>query len=401
MLSDTRVKQAKPKSGPYKLADARGLYLYISPSAAKSWRYDYRFNGRRRTVAFGLYPAISLAMARDLHYKARRLLAAGIDPAAKKRQDRLQAVKGTANTVRAIGEDWFAELSPHKSATWRQNNRRWLDQRIYPAIGSRTASDVTAADVLGLVKEMAKQYPRSAEYVRQMLSRIFVYGVRTQRCDTDPAHAVRGAIIVPPVVSYQPLRAGEIYGFLEGIRAYQGRRSTVIAAELLLLTCVRKAELIEAQVAEIDFDQALWRIPSARMKAGLEHVVPLSTQALELFGEAVALNCGSRYVFPHLGRLDKPMSRSTLNVMWERCALTTPPHAMRGTFSTAANESGKFRPDVIERALAHVERNRVRRAYNAAEYLPERRELLQWWADFVNTKPAANVTALAQHRRRA
>lgn len=401
MLSDTRVKQAKAKSSPYKLADAGGLYLYVSPAAAKSWRYDYRFNGRRRTLTFGLYPALSLAMARDRHYEARRQLAAGIDPAGKKQQDRARALKSAANTVRAIAEDWYTELSPHKSETWRQNARRWLDQRIYPAIGSRTASEVTSTDVLGLVKDMAKDHPKSAEYVRQTLSRIFVYGVRNQRCSSDPAHAVRGAVIVPPPVSYQPMRASAVYGFLEGIRAYQGRRSTVIAAELLLLTCVRKAELIGAEVAEIDFDEAQWRIPASRMKGKLEHLVPLSTQALELFREAVSLNFGSRYVFPNLGRLDKPMSKSTLNVMWERCALTTPPHAMRGTFSTAANESGKFRPDVIERALAHVERNRVRRAYNAAEYLEERRELLQWWADLANTKPAANVTALAKHRRRA
>lgn len=401
MLSDARVKKAKARGEPYKLADGGGLYLYVSTAGAKSWRYDYRFNGRRRTVTFGLYPALSLAMARNRHHEARRLLASGIDPAAKKRQDRQEAVKGAANTVRAIAEDWYAELAPHKSESWRQNSRRWLDQRIYPPIGTRPASDVTAAEVLGLVKDMAKDHAKSAETVRQMLSRIFVYGVRNQRCTSDPAHAVRGAIIVPPAVSYKPMRGRAVYGFLEGIRAYEGRRSTVIAAELLLLTCLRKAELIGAEVAEIDFDEALWRIPGSRMKGKLDHIVPLSKQALKLFREAVSLNCGSRYVFPNFSRLDKPMSKSTLNVMFGRCALTTPPHAMRGTFSTAANEDGRFRPDVIERALAHVERNRVRRAYNAAEYLEERRELLQWWADFVNTRPGATVTSIAKHRRRA
>lgn len=401
MLSDTRVKQAKSQGRPYKLADEKGLYLYVSAAGAKSWRYDYRFNGRRRTVTFGLYPALSLAMARDRHYDARRLLAAGVDPAAQKRQARAKAVKAAANTVRALGEGWYADLSTHRSETWRQNGRRWLDKRIYPAIGSRPASEVTSADVLALVKDMARDYPTSAEYVRQMLSRIFVYGVRNQQCTSDPAHAVRGAVVVPAPASYQPLRTGQLYGFLESIRAYEGRRSTVIAAELLLLTCVRKTELTEAEVTEIDFEGQLWRIPAVRMKNGLDHIVPLSRQALELFREALALNFGSRFVFPSLGRLDKAMSRSTLNVMWERCALTTPPHAMRTTFSTAANESGNFRPDVIEKVLAHVERNRVRRAYNAAEYLDERRELLQWWADHANTKPGTNVTALAKHRRRA
>jgi integrase len=407
MLSDATVKNAKPAKDakgnpkPGKLADGQGLYLYVSPARARSWRFDYRFNRRRRTVTYGLYPALSLAMARDRHYEARRLLAAGIDPAAKKRQDRLEAIKGAVNTVQALAEDWFAELSPHKSETWRENNRRWLDKRIYPAIGRRPAADVTSAEVLALVRDVAKDHPKSAEYIRQTLSRIFIYGVRNQRCVNDPAHAVRGAIVVPPPVSYEPMRGGEIHAFLESIRAYEGRRSTVIAAELLLLTCLRKSEVIGAEVAELDLDEALWRIRGRRMKGKLEHIVPLSRQALKLFREALRLNFGSKYVFPHLGRLDKRMSKSTLNVMFGRCALTTPPHAMRGTFSTAANESGKFRADVIERVLAHVERNRVRRAYNAAEYLQERRELLQWWANLVNTKAKRNVTSLAERRKQA
>jgi integrase len=405
MLSDATVKNAKPAKDakgnpkPRKLADSQGLYLFVSPARARSWRYDYRFNGRRRTITFGLYPALSLAMARDSHYQARRLLASGIDPAAKKRQVRLEAVNEAANTVQALAEDWFKELAPHKSATWRENNRRWLDKRIYPAIGRRPAVDVTSADVLALVRDVARDHPKSAEYIRQTLSRIFTYGVRNQRCVNDPAHAVRGAIVVPPPVSYQPMRGGEIHAFLESIRAYEGRRSTVIAAELLLLTCLRKAEVIGAEVVELDLDEALWRIPGRRMKGKLDHIVPLSKQALKLFREALKLNFGSKYVFPHLGRLDKRMSKSTLNVMFARCGLTTPPHSMRGTFSTAANESGKFRADVIERVLAHVERNRVRRAYNAAEYLEERKQLLQWWADLVNRPPKSNVTSLDKRKR--
>jgi integrase len=413
MLSDTQVKHAKPKrtrhdagfeASPRKLADAQGLYLYVSATGARSWRYDYRFNGRRRTVTYGLYPALSLAMARDRHHDARRLLASGIDPAAKKRQDRRDAVREAANTVAALAEDWYTELAPHKSESWRENVRRWLDKRVYPAIGTLPAADVTSADVLVLVKDMAVKHAKSAEYVRQMLSRIFTYGVRNLRCSNDPAHAVRGAITVPAPIHHRPLTDAEIPAFIAGVRAYQGRRSTVIAAELLLLTCVRKSELLGAQVSEIDFEGALWRIPGGeRMKNGLDHIVPLSAQALALFREAVTLNFGSACVFPHLGRHDKPMAASTLNNMFERCGFEVSPHAMRATFSTAANESGMFRVDVIEKALAHVERNRVRASYNAAEYLPERRQLLQWWADHVTglDKPKANVTAISGRRKRA
>lgn len=403
MLSDAQVKQAKAKASAYKLGDGRGLYLLVTPSGARSWRYDYRFSGRRRTLTFGLYPALSLATARDRHYEARRLLASGIDPAAKKRQDRREALKGSANTVAAIAEDWYAELAPHKSASWRENHRRWLDKRVYPAIGRRPAMEVTSVDVLALVRDVAVEHAKTAEYIRQTLSRIFTYGVRNLRCPNDPAHAVRGAITVPPPIHHKPLTSAEIPAFVAGIRAYQGRRSTVMAAELLLLTCVRKAEILDAKSSELDLVNAQWRIPDERMKNRLDHIVPLSKQALELFREAVSLNFGSEYVFPHLGSLTKPMSRSTLNVMFDRCGFSVTPHAMRATFSTAANESGKFRPDVIEKALAHVERNRVRASYNAAEYLAERRELLQWWADHVNglTGPKANLTSIVRRKKHA
>jgi integrase len=406
MLSDKQVKNAQPErirhgagfeARPRKVADAQGLYLYVSAMGARSWRYDYRFNGQRRTVTYGLYPALSLAMARDRHHDARRLLASGIDPAAKKRSDRRAAVRGATNTVAAIAEDWYAELAPHKSASWRNNVRRWLDKRLFPAFGTRPAADVTSADVLALVKGIAIKHAKSAEYVRQLISRIFVYGVRNLRCRSDPARAVRGAITVPAPIHHRPLTDAELPVFVAGVRAYQGRRPTVIAAELLLLTVVRKSELRGAQVSELDFAGALWRIPGERMKGGLDHVVPLSSQALELFREAVALNFGSRFVFPHLGRLDAPMSATALNNMFWRCGFDVTPHAMRATFSTAANERGMFRADVIEKVLDHVERNRVRASYNAAEYLPERRQLLQWWADHVNGLDK-NVTAIRRKR---
>jgi integrase len=404
MLSDTKVKNAKKRSDAYKVTDRDALYLYVSKKGARSFRYDYRCKGRRKTLVYGLYPDVTLKVARERHTDARRLLAAGGDPAAKKRQDRHQAVRVAANTLKGLAEDWYAELAPHKSHSWRDNARRWLDKRVYPAMGSTPAAEVTSADVLALIKGIATKRPKTAEYVRQMLSRIFTYGARNLRCPSDPAHAVRGAVVVPPATHHKPISSSEIPAFLATIRAYQGRRATVIAAELLLLTCVRKYELLGAEVAEIDSKAGQWRIPAARMKSGLDHIVPLSARALELMREAVSINFGSKYVFPHFGNPRLPMSKSTLNLMFDRCGLSVTPHAMRATFSTAANESGKFRADVIERALAHVERNRVRAAYNAAEYLPERRELMRWWADFVSgatQKRSEKVTAIAAHPKRA
>jgi integrase len=296
-------------------------------------------------------------------------------------------VESAANTVRALGESWFTELAEHRSATWRENARRWLDDRIYPELGSRPADSVEPAEILALIRRVAEEgHAKTAEYIRQTLSRIFQHGVRNLRCKGDPAHACRGAIIVPPATHHRPLSAKELPGFLESIDNYAGRRPTVIAGQLLLLTIVRKSELIGARWNELEVDGAepLWRVPGERMKGGVDHLVPLSRQAAALFRELKPLSCGSEYMFPHLGSLDKPMSKSTLNAMFDRLKLDVTPHAIRATASTLMNESGLFRSDVIERVLAHVERNRVRASYNAAEYLPERRKILQWWADYLD-----------------
>lgn len=394
MLTDKAIKAAKPQPGMRyrKLADQGGLYLWLTTDGTRSWRYDYRLAGVRKTFTIGLYPDVSLAEAREHHSDARKLVAQGQCPVLIKRRKRQAAILGAVNTVRALGDAWYAELAPHKSESWREGTRGWLDRYIYPELGDLPAADVQAPDVLALIKRVAAKYPKTAEGLRQTLARIFAFAIRNLRVKTNPARELQGVIVVPPAIHHRPLKAPDIAPFLAGVRAYQGRRATVIAAELLLLTCVRKTELLGAKVSELNFETAEWRIPAERMKGGLEHIVPLSTRALELFREAVSINFGSDYAFPHLGQPDKHMARSTLNVMFDRCEFSVTPHAMRSTFSTAANESRQFRPDVIERVLAHVERNRVRGAYNAAEYLDERRAMLQWWADFID-RPA-NVVSI-------
>lgn len=231
MLTDVKVRQAKPRDKAYKLSDAGGLYLAVTPNGARSWRYDYRLAGRRKTFVIGLYPAVPLSHARERHADARRLVARGICPADSKQKARKASAESAVNTVRAIGEAWYTELAPHKSATWRENTRRWLDARVYPEIGKRPANAVEPADVLALIRSVADEgHAKTAEYVRQTLSRIFQYGVRNLRCQSDPAHACRGAIVVPPAVHHRPLSAKELPGFLEAIDHYSGRRPTVIAA---------------------------------------------------------------------------------------------------------------------------------------------------------------------------
>jgi integrase len=392
MLTDKAVRAAKPESGNRyrKLSDQGGLYLFCTSDGTRSWRYDYRLAGKRKTFCIGIYPEVSLAEAREHHAEARKLVGLGQCPVLIKRRKRQAAILGAENTVKSIAEAWYAELAPHKSASWCSGTRGRLDRYIYPAMGNLPITDVEAADVLALVKGI--KFAKTAEYVRQILARVFSFAIRNLRTKTNPAREIQGAIVVPPATHHKPIAARDLASFIEKLDGYPGRAQTKLAAKLLLLTMVRKNELICATWDEVDLERAIWEIPAERMKRRHGHVVPLSRQAFEAFKELQPMACGSRYVFPNFGNPRKPMSPATLNGAFERLKLSTTPHGLRATASTVLNESAKFRPDVIERQLSHIERNRVRASYNQAEYLDERRDMLQWWADFIDRPP--NVVPL-------
>lgn len=385
MLTDKAVRAAKPEPGNRyrKLADQGGLYLFCNNDGTRSWRYDFRLAGKRKTFCIGIYPEVSLADAREHHSDARKLVAAGQCPVLIKRRKRQAAVLGAENTVRAMAEAWYAELAPHKSESWRLGERSRLDLYILPQLGSFPIAEVEAADVLALIKEIASKFARTAEMVRLTLARIFSFAIRNLRTKTNPAREVQGAITAPAAVHHKPIAAKEIPAFMEKLDGYSGRIHTKLAAKLLLLTMVRKNELLQATWNEFDLENSIWAIPAERMKRRHGHVVPLSSQSLEAFKELQPMACGSRYVFPNFGNPRKPMSSSTLNAAFDRLKLQISPHALRATASTVLNGSAEFRPDVIERQLSHIERNRVRASYNQAEYLDERREMMQWWANFI------------------
>jgi integrase len=396
MLSDTAARNAKARSKPYKLTDRDGLYLYVSITGARSWRYDYRISGRRETHTYGQYPEISGKQARELHAHARRQVVSGISPARTKKREKQAARIASGNTLEAVAEDWFRALAPHRSDTWRDNTRRWLEQRIYPAFATSPIASIEASDVLALITTIAAERPKTAEYIRQTLTRIFQHAVRTLRAKHNPARECSGAIMVPPPVHHKPMAFGDVYAFSERVDGYKGRIHTKLAIRLLLLTVVRKDELTGALWSELDLHAGIWRISAARMKASRDHLVPLSTQALTAFEALKPLACGSPFVFPNVGDFHKPMSGTTINRAFDAMGITVVPHGLRATFSTWANESG-FESDHIERCLAHVERNRVRGSYNAAEYIDQRRTLLQAWADFCDRPP--NVANLEDARR--
>jgi integrase len=392
MLTDKAVKAAKPAPGNKyrKLADQGGLYLFCTVDGTRSWRYDYRLAGTRKTLTIGLYPEVSLAEAREHHGDARKMVGIGQCPVLIKRRARQAATLGASNTVAALAEAWFSELAPHKSESWRSGTRGRLDNYILPELGTMPISEVEAADVLALVKGI--KFAKTAEYCRQILARVFSFAIRNLRAKTNPAREVQGVIVVPQPRHHKPIAAKDLPTFIEKLDGYAGRIHTKLAAKLLLLTMVRKRELIETPWDELDLENALWTIPPERMKRRAGHVVPLSKQALKAFKALEPIACGSKYVFPNFSNPRKPMSSVTLNVAFDRLKLAVTPHGLRATASTILNEANKFRPDVIERQLSHIERNQVRASYNQAEYLDERRAMLQWWADFID-RPA-NVVSI-------
>lgn len=397
MLTDTKIRIAKPRVKPYKLSDQGGLYLFVSSTGGKSWRYDYRLAGKREGLTIGRYPETTLSEARKRHAEARRQAEKGASPALQKQQAKRLKSEAQANTFRAIADKWYAELVPHRSRAWRTLNHRWLAKEVYPAIGSMDAKGVTPADVLAIIRGMeARGIARSADHVRQMVSRVFQYAIRNLHVEFDPAQSLKGVLMLPRVKSYTPLNAKDIPAFVEAVDAYHGKLATKIAVKLILYTFVRKCELLRATWDEVDFERAEWRIPAERMKMGEPHIVPLSRQALECFRTLTMLACGSPQVLPHHGDPHKPMSPSTVNKMFGIMGYVGrfTPHGLRATASTILNEQG-FKPDVIERQLAHTERNRIRAAYNRAEYLDERRAMMQAWADYIDAlRSGSNVVAI-------
>lgn len=387
MLTDPKARAAKAKQKPYKLSDRDGLYLYVAPSGARSWRFDYRLAGMRETLTIGQYPEVSLEDARDKLRHARKMVAKGESPA-KAKQARITADKvARKNTLRAFGEDWYKVRAKGRSESWKDNTSRWLDQDIYPALGERPIREIGADDVERLVRSVAeKRGAKSAHYARLTLAAIFKSLPRALGAG-NPARDVADVIELPKAKPRgRPLSAKEIPVFLEAADRYPGRISTKLAIRLLMLTFVRKRELIEAKWDEIDLERGEWVIPAERMKMDAPHIVPLSRQAADCFEKLQPLAFGSAYVFPNLGDPRRPMSGSTLNkvfdeIGWGKGKFT--PHGARSTASTALNAQG-WSADAIERQLAHSERDIVRAAYNHSDFMEERRRMMQAWADYLD-----------------
>lgn len=396
-LNDTVARQARPKGKPYKLADQGGLYLWVSSTGAKSWRFDYRHRGRRYTLTIGVYPDIGLASARDRHRGARGQLARDENPATEKKVAIQRARYVALNSFYSVAETWMTNRAPRRSFDWLNGIKRWFKRDVYPVIGTKTLDAITVDDIRRIVKAIADRgTARTAEYTRGAIAQVFHHAILDGRTTQNPARELVGLVECPTSRHHPHIDVQEIPRLFIAIDNYGGRVQTKLALKLLVYTFVRVRELVEATWDEFDFGSTTWTIPSHRMKARKPHIVPLSLQTIELLEQARSAACGSKFVFPSLSRLDRPVSSTTLNFALNEIGYAgkLSPHGLRATASTALNSMG-YRPDVIERQLAHTERNSVRAAYDHADHLPDRRQMMQAWADYLDAlKHSADVIPL-------
>lgn len=385
-LSDAQARNAKPKAKPYKIADGEGLFLLIMPSGSKYWRLKYHYAGKEKVLALGVYPEISLTDARDRRSQARKVLASGKDPGEAKREAKRISVVNNANSFEVVAREWFE----NRKHVWAQSSKRtklvYLERYLLARIGHRPIAEIAAPEVLAMLRVIeGKGTLDTARRVMQMCGQIFMYAIATGKVERNPVPDLRGALKTPVVKHHSFLQAADLPPFLRKLDSYDGSSQTKLALRLLLFTFVRTNELRGAKWSEIDWDKSEWRIPAQRMKMKELHIVPLSRQVVEILLELKKITGSHEYILPNQHNPATFMSENTMLYAIYRMGYHSRAtgHGFRSTASTILNEH-EFRADVIERQLAHGERNRVRAAYNHAQYLTERRKMMQWWADYLD-----------------
>ena len=388
LLSAVKCKVATCEDAAIrKLHDGAGLYLWVYPNGSKYWRFRYKVQGKERGLALGVYPTVGLQDARAKRDEVRRQLSEGMDPATERRSEKRKAKIALEDSFEAVARDWYGRQSHTWTPGHRRDVLRRLEADIFPVLGFRPIAAIDAPELLAAVRKIeARGAYDLAHRVLQVCGQVFRYGIATGRCRYDLAASLRGALTPHEKHNQHAVRPEDFPALVRAIRGYEeiGARQTRLALELLALTFVRTSELLGAVWSEFDLSAALWAIPAERMKMRAEHLVPLSRQALAILADLKALSGTSRYIVPG-SNPNKTMSNNTLLFALYRLGYKDrmTGHGFRAVASTILNEKN-WRADVIERQLAHCERNAVRGAYNRAEYLEDRRKMMQWWADYVD-----------------
>ena len=383
-LTDVQIRSAQAVEKPIKLPDGNGLWLLINPNGSRWWRFRYRYGGKERNISLGVYPDVSLKLARARRDDARRMLVEGVDPSAHRQAGKLaQRV-----TLQLIAEEWL-DIQAKKLAAVTVSKIRWmLTEFILPRLGSRPIHEITAAELLQtlrLIEERGRH--ETAHRTKQYVGQVLRYAIATGRAQRDITSDLRGALTPVSTKNHAAVTDPAAIGaLLRSIDGYSGQPATHAALKLAPLVFVRPGELRKAEWSEFNLDAAEWRIPAQRMKMREAHVVPLSRQALAILRELRPITGHGRFVFPSIRTGDRPMSENAINGALRRLGYTNDEmtgHGFRSMASTSLNEQG-WHPDVIELQLAHAERNKVRAAYNRATRLGERRKMMQAWADYLD-----------------
>lgn len=396
-LTDLMVRNARPSEKARKLPDGGGLYLLVQPTGSRLWRLDYRFAGKRKTAAFGVYPGVSLAEAREKREALKKLLATGVDPGQARKEEKRAILIAAENSFEVLAREWH----DNQKGGWEDRTARYVMNRleadVFPAIGSRPIIEIEPPELLDMLRKVEKRGAEEvARRLRQTIGQIFRYAIVTGRAKRDPAADLKDALKTPGRQEHhKAMPREELPTFLRALSNYDGDARTALALRLALLTFVRTTELRAAAWREVDLNAAEWRIPPERMKMRQPHIVPLSRQAMAIFEALKPMAGNSPFIFPSPGK-EGCMSNNTMlfamyRMGWHGRATV---HGFRAVASTLLNEMG-FNPDWIERQLAHDERNKVRAAYNHAQYLSERRKMMQTWADYLDALEAGDGKVIA------
>lgn len=392
-LTDIAIRNAKAGPKPYKMGDSLGLFLLVQPTGGKLWRVKFRVDGREKKLAIGTYPEVSLAEARKRRDDARDMVAAGKDPAREKQRNKTRARLDADNTFSAISAEYCKKRRRDGAKAWAPATAvrsEYLLSLLTPALGAMPIAEIEPADVLGAIRKIeGKGNLESARRTLQLASAVFRYAVATARLGSDPTRDLRGALTAPKVTHYGAItdasRVGEL---LRAIDGYEGQGFTKLAMQIAPHVFVRPGELRHAEWNEVDLEAALWIIPAEKMKMRKPHHVPLSRQAVELFRTMHGVTGPAGYIFPSIRTRARAMSENTINAGLRRLGYASDEmtaHGFRAMASTLLNESGKWHPDAIERALAHGDSDKVRAAYHRGAHWKERVAMAQWWSDYLDT----------------
>ncbi len=402
-LTDTAIRNAKRRARPFKLADGEGMYLLVQPSGARYWRLKYRYAGKEKVLALGVYPDTTLQAARKRRTEAREMLANDVDPGIA-RKDEKRAVRLLAgNTFEAVAREWYENQRGKWSPSHAGAVLVRLERELFPALGSRPIAEIDAPELLDVLRGIEKRDALElVSKVRIVAGQVFRYGIATGRAKHDPSRDLKGALKTREERHYARLGESDLPEFLNKLDAYDGNMITRLAIKLLILTFVRTGELRAAKWTEFDVSKKEWRIPADRMKTRAEHLVPLSSHALDALSQLRSITGEREHVFPNEHHPLKPMSENTILFALYRMGYRgrATGHGFRATASTILNEQG-WNADVIERQLAHKEANKVRAAYHHSEYLAERRKMMQAWGDFLDAKRRSGDTVVSIKRRTA